>query len=123
MNRSLLLFSGGQDSTVCLLWACQNFNNVETIGFNYGQRHSVELDCRLELIKSLKRDFIGINDILGKDHVVNLQSLGDISETSLTRETEIMFEESGLPSTFVPARNLLFLVIWDQGIKFNIYKL
>ena len=123
-KSAIVLFSGGQDSTVCLLWACNHFNKVETIGFDYGQRHQVELDCRLKIIDSLKNNFIGLNKILGVDHVINLKTLGDISETSLTREKKIEIEENGMPNTFVPGRNLAFLVMAGAlGWRRNIFNL
>ena len=112
MNKSetaLVLFSGGQDSTVCLAWALERFARVETIGFDYGQRHHVELDVRpriREKIVKLKPEW---NARLGEDHVVKLDALAAISETALTREVAIEIGESGLPTTFVPGRNLIFL--------------
>ena len=123
-SSAIVLFSGGQDSTVCLLWACKNFDKVETVGFNYGQRHQVELECRIKIIESLKNNFKGLNKIIGQDHIINLKSLGDISETSLTREKEIEIEKNGLPNTFVPARNLAFLVMSGAlGWRRNIFNL
>ncbi|EUK17933.1 7-cyano-7-deazaguanine synthase QueC [Commensalibacter papalotli (ex Servin-Garciduenas et al. 2014)] len=108
-NSALVLFSGGQDSTTCLAWALQRFQKVETLGFNYGQRHSIEMECRHEIRKKIQR----INPLwqrrLGEDHVMNLSDLGAISDTALTRETAIEWDKQGLPSTFVPGRNLLFL--------------
>ncbi len=123
-DSAIVLFSGGQDSTVCLLWACRNFKKVETLGFNYGQRHKIEMDCRLEILKKIKKDFFGINKIIGEDHLVDLDSLGDISETSLTRESKIVVKKNGLPNTFVPGRNLVFLVMASAlGWRRNIYDL
>lgn len=107
-NSALVLFSGGQDSTVCLAWALERFARVETVGFNYGQRHAVELDARPRLrerMATLKPDW---KARLGDDHVVSLDALAAISDTALTRETAIAFSDSGLPNTFVPARNLIF---------------
>lgn len=108
-NSALVLFSGGQDSTTCLAWALQRFQKVETLGFNYGQRHSVEMECRHIIREKIQN----INPIwkkrLGEDHVMNLADLGAISETALTRETAIEWDKQGLPSTFVPGRNLLFV--------------
>lgn len=108
-NSALVLFSGGQDSTTCLAWALQKFQKVETLGFNYGQRHSIEMECRHGIRKKIQQ----INPLwqgrLGEDHVMNLSDLGAISDTALTRETEIEWDKQGLPSTFVPGRNLLFL--------------
>ncbi len=108
-DTALVLFSGGQDSTVCLAWALERFSRVETVGFAYGQRHAVELDMRPRLrekIAALRGDWARR---LGDDHVVKLDSLGAISETALTRDTAIKIAENGLPTTFVPGRNLVFL--------------
>ncbi|MBO39365.1 MAG: 7-cyano-7-deazaguanine synthase QueC [Rhodospirillaceae bacterium] len=110
-NTALLLFSGGQDSTTCLGWAVENFKKVETVGFDYGQRHSVELDCRMEVLSAVRRAFPAWQPKLGRDHLHAIPVLGDISETALTRETEIAFAEGGLPNTFVPGRNLMFLTL------------
>jgi 7-cyano-7-deazaguanine synthase len=106
---ALVLFSGGQDSTTCLAWALDRFARVETLGFDYGQRHRVELDCRATLragLTSLNPDWAAR---LGEDHTLPLGVLGDISETALTRDGAIAFEANGLPNTFVPGRNLIFL--------------
>lgn len=107
-DTALVLFSGGQDSTTCLGWALDRFARVETVGFNYGQRHAIELEMRPRL-----RDLIaGIKPAwrkrLGEDHLIALDALSAISETALTRETAIAFADGGLPNTFVPARNLVF---------------
>src|SRR5579862_3192132 len=107
-DAALVLFSGGQDSTTCLAWALARFAAVETVGFDYGQRHRVELDCRLRIAERLRRDFPHWGDKLGADHTVDLGVLGQISDTALTRERAIAFEQGGLPNTFVPGRNLLF---------------
>src|SRR5690606_25886164 len=107
-HAALVLFSGGQDSTVCLAWALDRFDRVETIGFDYGQRHRVELDCRGTVRDRLCRDFPEWGRRLGDDHLVDLGVLGRISDTALTSDAEIRFSETGLPTTFVPARNLLF---------------
>jgi 7-cyano-7-deazaguanine synthase len=107
-DSALVLFSGGQDSTVCLAWALQRFNRVETIGFDYGQRHAVELDVRPRVrdgLKSLSKDW---RARLSDDHIVRLDALAAISETALTRNVAIEVAGSGLPSTFVPGRNLIF---------------
>ncbi len=106
--RALVLFSGGQDSTVCLAWALSNYNHVETIGFNYGQRHGVELDMRTPIRTKIAADFPQWQSRLGCDHLLNLESLGAITRTAMTDDVEIRFEQSGLPNTFVPGRNLLF---------------
>src|SRR3954469_8644267 len=108
-DAALVLFSGGQDSTTTLAWALARFDRVETIGFDYGQRHLVELDCRrrvLEGLRSIDRAWV---QRLGDDHLLPLGVLGDVSETALTRKTEIAVADGGLPNTFVPGRNLLFL--------------
>jgi 7-cyano-7-deazaguanine synthase len=110
-EKALVLFSGGQDSTTCLAWALAHFAAVETIGFDYGQRHRVELDCRTAIITGLRRQFAAWSERLGDDRIVDLQVLGEISDTALTRDTAIAFEQSGLPNTFVPGRNLLFFTI------------
>lgn len=107
-EKALVLFSGGQDSTTCLGWALERFALVETIGFDYGQRHRIELDCRAKVIDGLRRDFPRWGSKLGADHVLDLRVLGQLSDTALTRDSAIAFAESGLPNTFVPGRNLLF---------------
>jgi 7-cyano-7-deazaguanine synthase len=104
-ESALVLFSGGQDSATCLAWALDRFARVETIGFDYGQRHRVELDCRDALRDGMSRLWPGK---LGEDHMLDLSLLGRISDTALTREAEIAFDADGLPSTFVPGRNLIF---------------
>jgi 7-cyano-7-deazaguanine synthase len=107
-DRALVLFSGGQDSATCLAWALDRFAMVETVGFDYHQRHRVELDCRIAVIDRLRRAFPAWAARLGEDHLVDLAVLGRISDTALTRDSAIAFTESGLPSTFVPGRNLIF---------------
>jgi 7-cyano-7-deazaguanine synthase len=108
-GRALVLFSGGQDSTTCLAWALARFNEVETVGFDYGQRHRVELDCRLGIRNALGAPG-GLGEAkLGDDHLLDLNVLGALSETALTRDVAITMGENGLPSTFVPGRNLVFL--------------
>ncbi len=107
-ERALVLFSGGQDSTTCLAWALARFAGVETIGFDYGQRHQIELACRKAVLSRLRREFPQWDRALAEDHVVDLGVLGKLSDTALTRETTIAFDASGLPNTFVPGRNLLF---------------
>jgi 7-cyano-7-deazaguanine synthase len=110
-EKALVLFSGGQDSATCLAWALARFAGVETIGFDYRQRHLVELECRIAVIERLRREFPDWADKLGEDHLVDLSLLGGISDTAMTRETAIAFTESGLPNTFVPGRNLLFFTL------------
>jgi 7-cyano-7-deazaguanine synthase len=107
-ERALVLFSGGQDSTTCLAWALDRFPVVETVGFDYRQRHRIELDCRAAVVAGLRRAFPRWEARLGADHLVDLGVLGEISDTALTRDSAISFAESGLPSTFVPGRNLIF---------------
>lgn len=108
-SSALVLFSGGQDSATCLAWALNRYARVETIGFNYGQRHSIELECRTVFLSKLKNNFPEWSSKLGDDHLLDLSLLGQISDTALTQEKAIEMEESGLPNTFVPGRNLLFL--------------
>ena len=107
-NRALVLFSGGQDSTVCLAWAFEHFEYVETIGFNYGQRHGIEMQCRKNVLEKIREQFPAWARKLGEDHVLDLSVLGSISDTALTRDTPIVTTQSHLPNTFVPGRNLLF---------------
>lgn len=105
---ALVLFSGGQDSTVCLAWALERFERVETVGFDYGQRHAVELEVRTRLREKMSAMRPRWAQRLGEDHIVRLDALAAISETALTRETAIELGANGLPTTFVPARNLIF---------------
>ena len=121
-DSALVLFSGGQDSATCLAWALSRFERVETIGFDYGQKHSVEMVCReiiLNKIGSLRDEWSGR---LGEDHRIDLSVLGQISETALTQDMAITISKDGLPNTFVPGRNLLFLtlasaVAYRRGIR------
>jgi 7-cyano-7-deazaguanine synthase len=108
-SRALVLFSGGQDSTTCLAWALSRFEYVETIGFDYGQRHSVELACRKTVLDRLREAFPDWAARLGEDHLLDLRLLGQISDTALTQSKAIEVQKSGLPNTFVPGRNLLFI--------------
>jgi len=107
-RRALVLFSGGQDSTACLAWALTRFAHVETIGFDYHQRHSVELECRLHVRSALHMQFPEWGKRLGDDHLLDLALLGQISDTALTDARAIEMTAQGLPNTFVPGRNLLF---------------
>ncbi len=112
MHKSaLVLFSGGQDSTTCLALALSRYERVETVAFDYRQRHSVELQARVEVLAQIRRQFPAWAPKLGQDHVLDLAVLGQVSETSLTRDTAFKMESSGLPNTFVPGRNLLFLTL------------
>ncbi|PPK37628.1 7-cyano-7-deazaguanine synthase QueC [Pseudomonas laurylsulfatiphila] len=108
-SKALVLFSGGQDSTTCLAWALERYEHVETIGFDYGQRHLIELECRLNILQAVRNRFPNWAKRLGEDHVLDLKLLGQISDTAMTAEKTIEFEKNGLPNTFVPGRNLLFL--------------
>ncbi|MFT3818620.1 MAG: 7-cyano-7-deazaguanine synthase QueC [Rubrivivax sp.] len=108
-ERALVLFSGGQDSTTCLAWALQRYGHVETLGFDYGQRHAVELDCRPVVLDALRAAFPDWSARLGEDHLLDLRTLGQISDTALTQSRAIELQAGGLPNTFVPGRNLLFL--------------
>ncbi|MFA6141230.1 MAG: 7-cyano-7-deazaguanine synthase QueC [Hyphomicrobium sp.] len=107
-DAALVLFSGGQDSTVCLAWALAKYERVETVGFAYGQRHAAELTVRDKLREGLAAMDARWRQRLGADHMLELPELGRISETALTRDAEIEITTAGLPSTFVPGRNLLF---------------
>jgi 7-cyano-7-deazaguanine synthase len=110
-RSALVLFSGGQDSTTCLAYALERYERVETLGFDYGQRHRVELAARLAVRLALAQRFPAWAKRLGDDHVLDLAVLGKVSETSLTREMAFSMEQSGLPNTFVPGRNLVFLTL------------
>ena len=122
MSQALVLFSGGQDSATCLAWALDRFEHVETIGFDYRQRHRVELDARDNFRKGLEKNFPKWSAKLGEDRVLDLSVLSEISETALTRDVEIATAASGLPNTFVPGRNIVFLtfaaaVAYRRGLK------
>jgi 7-cyano-7-deazaguanine synthase len=108
-RRALVLFSGGQDSTTCLAQALTRYAHVETLGFDYGQRHRVELEQRQAVLGALRARFAGWAARLGDDHLIDLAVLGQISDTSLTRDVAFAMERSGLPNSFVPGRNLVFL--------------
>lgn len=108
-RAALVLFSGGQDSATCLAWALDRFDQVETLGFDYGQRHRVELDRRAALRDGVTHLVPAWASRLGEDHTLALDALGQVSETALTREAAIGYEASGLPNTFVPGRNIVFL--------------
>jgi 7-cyano-7-deazaguanine synthase len=120
-DAALVLFSGGQDSTTCLAWALDRYARVETIGFDYRQRHAVELACRPPVLRALA-GFPAWAARLNDDHLIDLSVLGAVSDTALTRNVEIEMREQGLPNTFVPGRNLLFLtfaacVAYRRGLK------
>lgn len=110
-TTALVLFSGGQDSTTCLAQALSKYQRVETIAFDYRQRHHVELESRLRVLAEIRLQFPQWAHKLGEDHLLDLAVLGEVSETSLTRDTAFKMEQSGLPNTFVPGRNLLFLTL------------
>lgn len=109
VSKALIMFSGGQDSATCLAWALNRFDYVETVGFNYEQRHSIEMNCRQTVLANMRAAFPNWAKKLGEDHIIDLSALGAISDTSLTRDVEITLSEEGLPNTFVPGRNLIFL--------------
>ena len=121
-DAALVLFSGGQDSTTCLAWALQRYARVETLGFDYGQRHAVELTVRPNILQAIRTLDSSWATRLGEDHMLDLSVLGDVSETALTRDSEITMQADGLPNTFVPGRNLLFLTLaaalaYRRGIR------
>lgn len=121
-DGALVLLSGGQDSTVCLAWALDRFPHVETIAFDYGQRHAIELACRVRVRESIRAGFADWAERLGDDHLLELPVLSRISDTALTRDAEIRMSENGLPNTFVPGRNLLFFtfaaaVAYRRGLR------
>jgi 7-cyano-7-deazaguanine synthase len=110
-SSALVLFSGGQDSTTCLAWALSRYERVETIGFDYGQRHLIELSLRPQLLASLRAQKPLWQERLGDDHMLDLSLLGAISDSALTSDTAIAMQANGLPNTFVPGRNLLFMMV------------
>jgi 7-cyano-7-deazaguanine synthase len=109
IRGALVLFSGGQDSSVCLAWALDRYSRVETVGFDYGQRHAAELEARLVLRQELARRFPAWAVRLGPDHMLDITGFGAIGETAMTTDKAIEITDRGLPSTFVPGRNLVFL--------------
>ncbi|MDH7794970.1 7-cyano-7-deazaguanine synthase [Beijerinckia sp. GAS462] len=121
-TAALVLFSGGQDSATCLAWALERFDRVETVGFDYGQRHRIELDCRGRIRDGLTAMNPRWATRLGNDHTIDLNVLGQISDTALTRDVTIEMTDAGLPNTFVPGRNLVFLTFaatlaYRRGLK------
>jgi 7-cyano-7-deazaguanine synthase len=110
-HSALVLFSGGQDSTTCLAWALSRYAKVETIGFDYGQRHAIELSVRPAILQKMRALSPEWHGKLGDDHLVDLSLLGKISDTALTQNVEISMQSNGLPNTFVPGRNLLFMTV------------
>jgi 7-cyano-7-deazaguanine synthase len=109
IHGALVLFSGGQDSSVCLAWALERYSRVETVGFDYGQRHAVELEARRVIRDEIARRFPAWAVRLGGDHMLDIRGFGAIGETAMTAEKAIEITEKGLPSTYVPGRNLVFL--------------
>ena len=110
-KSALVLFSGGQDSATCLAWALARHERVETVGFDYGQRHAVEMQARLAVRDGMKRVLPDLAERLGPDHVVDLTGYGRIAESALTADRAIELGARGLPTTFVPGRNLVFLTV------------
>ena len=110
-TTALVLFSGGQDSTTCLAHALERYERVETLGFDYGQRHSVEMQARSVVLAQMRERFPNWTPFLGQDHVLSLDVLRQIGGSSLTEDTAIALQADGLPNTFVPGRNLLFLTL------------
>jgi 7-cyano-7-deazaguanine synthase len=108
-QSALVLFSGGQDSATCLAWALERYPRVETVGFDYGQRHLVEMQARLQVRAGMATALPQWADRLGPDHVVDLTGYGRIAESALTTDRAIALDARGLPTTFVPGRNLVFL--------------
>lgn len=110
-NSALVLFSGGQDSATCLAWALARYERVETVGFDYGQRHAVEMQARLDVREGMACVLPGLADRLGPDHVIDLTGYGRIADSALTADRAIEMDARGLPTTFVPGRNLVFLTV------------
>ena len=111
-GTALVLFSGGQDSTTCLAWALERFSTVETVGFNYGQQHAGELDARPRILARLRDLYPDWRFVLAADHVLPLELLSAIGGTALIVGSESSGNPAdfrGLPATFVPGRNVLFL--------------
>jgi 7-cyano-7-deazaguanine synthase len=121
-EAALVLFSGGQDSATCLAWALDRFDHVETIGFEYGQRHRIELEVREPIVSAIRAAFPGWSEKLGDDHLIDLGVVGALGATALTSDMAIAMAEGGLPNTFIPGRNLLFLtcaaaIAYRRGIR------
>ena len=108
---ALVLFSGGQDSTTCVAWALDNYARVETVGFDYGQRHAIEMTVRPGILTRLRALSPEWNRKLGEDHLIDLSLIASISDTALTSDVAITMQQNGLPNTFVPGRNLLFMTV------------
>ena len=121
-ETALVLFSGGQDSATCLAWALERFARVEMLGFSYGQRHVIELECRDRLLAGIEALRPGWAKKLGESHTLDIPTLAEISDTALTRDVAIAMGDDGLPNTFVPGRNLVFLTFaaalaYRRGIR------
>ncbi len=121
-DAALVLFSGGQDSTTCLAWALERFERVETIGFDYGQRHIVELECRTHVLARFRDTFPKWAARLGEDHMLRIDALAQVSQTSLTQDIAFQMQADGLPNSFVPGRNIIFLTFaaalaYRRGLK------
>ena len=121
-DTALVLFSGGQDSATCLAWALQRFARVEMLGFDYGQRHAIELECRARLLDGMRSQRADWADKLGESHTLAIPTLAEISDSALTRDVAIAMGADGLPNTFVPGRNLVFLTFaaalaYRRGIR------
>lgn len=110
-DSALVLFSGGQDSTTCLAWALERYQRVETIGFDYGQRHAIELSMRPTLLSKLRAQSTDWDQRLGDDHMIDLGIISQLSHTAMTNDIAITMQENGLPNTFVPGRNLMFMLV------------
>ena len=110
-RTALVLFSGGQDSTTCLAWALEHYSRVETVAFDYRQRHRIELDCRLVVLSQLRAQFPQWAARLGDDHLIDAGVLAQLGDSALTTQRAIEMQADGLPNTFVPGRNLLFLTL------------
>lgn len=110
-NGALVLFSGGQDSATCLAWALSRYARVETIGFDYKQRHAIELSVRPALLRTMRSLSTDWDTRLGDDHMIDLSLIASISDTALTSDVAIAMQDDGLPNTFVPGRNLLFMMV------------
>ena len=121
-ETALVLFSGGQDSTACLAWALDRFARVETVGFDYGQRHIAEMSARPRVLAAMREGFAQWQTRLGDDHVLPLDTLKAIGGSALTDRTKIEMGANGLPTTFVPGRNIFFLtaaaaLAYRRGIR------
>lgn len=110
-QRALVLFSGGQDSSTCLAWALNRYQHVETIGFDYGQRHAIELTMRPQLLQKIRGLSPEWDQRLGEDHLLDLSLISQLSQTAMTENIAIQMQENGLPNTFVPGRNLMFMLV------------